>query len=405
LDETHVLVEVDLPGPPDQVSVDPDQVIPDADPVNNHWKVPINYRPRLLYNFLDETAFTNDYDKWNVIYGPWVYSAPYPEDWFTRASVLGVRGGVYKLEDFRGGIYGGYRPQFGDIAVGFDAHMFHWPLPKWEVGMNGEVSVGEVSVKNDYNPDRFVTWIRYNIEETASLYLPPREYEDAYIAYQHNWMPDPRHPQPGTVTIDPLTTLGLHYRKDTRVPYWDPETGYWVDGNVALGMPLFGESRWSGLAWGQAAWTTAFPDIMAWWTDARLAVRVGGAVGLPKDARLFPLGGNLWFRGFDVFERQGSCLWLASVEVRLPLKRDTDIDFIDRILRLRNVYIAPFYDVGDVYVDGHSLGPVAHAVGIGLRFDVAFFSFLERATVRLDIAQAVGQHTPVQYWFGLQQPF
>jgi hypothetical protein len=82
-----------------------------------------------------------------------------------------------------------------------------------------------------------------------------------------------------------------------------------------------------------------------------------------------------------------------------------DVDFLDRILRVKNVYVAPFYDVGDAYLDGHSLGPVAHALGIGLRFDVAFFSFLERATVRFDVAKTIGLGTAVQYWFGLQQPF
>ena len=79
VDETHLRVEVDLPGPPDQVMVDPDLVIPDADPVNNRWKVPINYRPRPFYTILDETNFTNDYDKWNVIYGPYFYGATYNE--------------------------------------------------------------------------------------------------------------------------------------------------------------------------------------------------------------------------------------------------------------------------------------------------------------------------------------
>jgi hypothetical protein len=405
LDETRIRVEVDLPGPPDQVSVDPDQVLPDADPVNNHWRVPINYRPRPIYTFLDETAFTNDYDKWNVIYGPFFYGAPYPEGWFTRSTIIGARGGLFRLEEFRGGVYGGYRPTFGDIALGFDAHVLHWPGPKWEAGVHGEVSIGQFMQEDNYNPDRFVAWVRNVIEPTSSLYLPPREYAEGYVAFQNNWMPDARYPRPGTITIDPLTTVGLHYRRDTRIPYWDPEVGTLIDGNVALGLPLFGENHWSAMAWGQASWVMAFPNEVAWWTDARLALRVGAAVGLPKNARLFPMGGNLWYRGFDVFERQGSCLWLASVEVRLPLKRDVDIDFVDRLLRLKNVYIAPFYDVGDVYLDGKSLGPVAHAVGLGFRFDVAFFSFLERATIRLDVAQTIGLDTRPQFWFGLQQPF
>jgi hypothetical protein len=406
LNDTHIRIEVELPGQPTQVSVDPDQVLPDANPANNHWVVPINYRPRLLYNFLDETAFTNDYDKWNVIYGPWVYGAPYPEDWFTRASVLGGRVGLYRLEEFRGGVYAGYRPTFGDLVYGFDAHYMHWPAPKWEVGAHGEVSIGQFLQNDNYNPDRFVVWLRHNIEPTSSLYLPPREYHEVYFAFQNNWMPDARYPRPGTITIDPLTTIGVHYRRDSRIPYWDPETGTYLDAHAAVGLPVFGENRVSAGVWGQYSWTTTLPNGVEYFgSDTKLAVRVGGAVGLPQRARLFPMGGNLWYRGFDVFERQGSCLWLASVELRVPLKRDIGLELVDRILRLNNLYVAPFYDVGDVYVDGHSLGPVAHAVGLGLRFDVAFFSFLERATVRLDIAQTIGQDTRPQFWFGLQQPF
>ena len=46
-------------------------------------------------------------------------------------------------------------------------------------------------------------------------------------------------------------------------------------------------------------------------------------------------------------------------------------------------------------------------MGVGLRVDVALFSFLERAALRVDIAQAVGLGTkygPV-IWCGLNQVF
>jgi hypothetical protein len=405
MDATHLRVEVDLPGPPDQVMVDPDLVIPDSDPVNNRWKVPINYRPRPLYTFLDETNFVNDYDKWNVIYGPFFYGAPYSEGWFTRASVLGLRAGLFRTEEFHGAVYFGYRPTFGDIAVGFDGLLPHFPDAKWEVGAHGEVSVGQAFQDDNYNPDRAVVWLRNNIEPTSSLYLYPREYAETYMAFQRNWMPDPRHFEFGSVGIDPLTTVGAHYRHDTRTPYWDPETGYYVDGNVAVGLPLFGESRTTGMAWGQASYTMSLPGELGWWSDVKLAVRAGGAIALPQNARLFTMGNNLWFRGFDVFEREGSCMWLGSVELRIPVKRDVGLEVADRVLRLRTVTLAPFYDVGDMYVNGHSLGPVAHAVGVGLRLDVEFFSFLERATIRFDVAKAIGLDTAPQFWFGVQQPF
>jgi hypothetical protein len=404
LDDTHVLVEVTLPAMPDQVSVDPDQILPDADPANNHWRPPINYRPRELYTFLDETAFTNDYDKWNVIFGPWAYGPPYSEGWFTRSTVLGVRGGVYRTEVFRGGVYAGYRPNFGDLAVGVDGHAQHFPYAKGETGINIEKSVGRFLADDDYRPDRAVVWTRHILEQTSSLYWLPREFIDGYAAYQHRWLPDPRQQRKGE-RIDPLTTIGLRYYRETYVPYWDPETGYRVDGNIALGLPLFGEDEFSGLAWGQVSGVTAMPEDLGWLSDVKFAARAFVGLGLPKDGRLFTLGGGQLFRGFDSSERQGSCLWIGSVELRFPVKPNLDWDFMDRIVRIANIYLAPFYDVGDIYLDGRSLGPVAHAVGVGIRFDVAFFRFLERATVRFDIAQAINTNTTTQFWFGLNHPF
>ncbi|HEX3152856.1 MAG TPA: M1 family aminopeptidase [Gemmataceae bacterium] len=405
VDDTHFRVEVDLPGPPDQVMVDPDLVIPDKDPANNYWKVPINYRPRPIYTFLDETNFTNDYDKWNVIFGPWFYGAMYSDGWTTRASNLGLRAGVFRTEEFQGGVYAGFRPTFGDVAAGFDALLHHCPDAKWEIGAHGEVSIAQGIATADYKPDRGVVWVRDILEPTASLYLYPREYAEAYVAYQHNWMPLPRHLEQGGIGVDPLTTLGLHYRHDTRTPYWDPDTGYYLDANVAGGLPLFGESRFTGLAWGQVGYTLGLPDGHGWLSDVKLAVRAGVAVGAPSNARLFSLGGNEWFRGYDVFERQGSCTWVGSLEVRIPLMRDVDYDIADRMIRLRAVTLAPFYDIGDAYLDYHSIGPVAHAIGVGVRFQVDFFSFLERATIRVDIAKAIGNQIPLQVWFGVQQPF
>ena len=77
----------------------------------------------------------------------------------------------------------------------------------------------------------------------------------------------------------------------------------------------------------------------------------------------------------------------------------------DDIAGIRNIYLAPFFDIGDAYVNGHSLGPTAHAVGAGLRVDVAWLGIIERTILRLDVAKAIGGDTPVQIWFGVQHPF
>ncbi len=58
-----------------------------------------------------------------------------------------------------------------------------------------------------------------------------------------------------------------------------------------------------------------------------------------------------------------------------------------------------------MYLNGSSNGGVVHSLGAGLRFDLAWLGFIERTTIRLDVAKAVNQEQPVQFWFGLQHAF
>ena len=43
--------------------------------------------------------------------------------------------------------------------------------------------------------------------------------------------------------------------------------------------------------------------------------------------------------------------------------------------------------------------------GAGLRFDVAWFSFVERTTLRFDLAKTVNADTAVQFWLSVGHPF
>ena len=111
------------------------------------------------------------------------------------------------------------------------------------------------------------------------------------------------------------------------------------------------------------------------------------------------------FRGFDVNERQGSLLWLASLEWRVPLVKSVTWDCCDHVAGIRNIYAAAFYDVGNAYLDGHELGPIAHAFGGGLRLDVAWFGLIERTMLRFDAAKTINAATPWQFWVGVQHAF
>ncbi|WP_020473835.1 M1 family metallopeptidase [Zavarzinella formosa] len=404
LDDHRVKIEVMLPAKPNQVCVDPDQVLPDSEPANNFWKPPVRYRVAPFYTFLEETTYTTAYDRLNVITGPWFYGASYADPWFTRATVLGLRAGVYRTEEFSGGVYTGYRSTYRDLATGFDGNIRHWPLPNLDLGFHGEKSLVQLT-KNSPDLDRGAIWARYVIDESPSLYSPPMHHVEAFGSWQQHFLPAPRHTIPGAYEFDQATNVGVHYHIDLLTPYWDPEVGFKLDATYALGVPILGQEVVVNQVFGQASWVQAPPEGLGWLSQTRLALRAFGAWGSKQDGRLFALGGDLNFRGFDLAERQGSAAWLGSVEWRMPVYRKADIDAVDHFVRLKNMYVAPFYDVGDIYLSGKSLGPVAHAVGLGFRFDVAWFSFLERTMLRVDVAKTVNVNSPTQFWFGIQHPF
>ena len=126
----------------------------------------------------------------------------------------------------------------------------------------------------------------------------------------------------------------------------------------------------------------------------------------PDQGQFFALGGGTLFRGFDLAERQGSCLWVANAELRLPLVRDVEWD-VPRPHGRGAERVAG----GASTTWGRCTRTAARSaawptrVGAGLRVDVAVFSFIERATLRFDVGKTINANTPFQFWFGVQHPF
>jgi hypothetical protein len=398
-----VRVVVELPCRPMQIAVDPDQVLVDADPSNNYWKPQIRWRFVPLYTQLEETDLTTSYDRWNIIVGPWIYGPAYKDPWFTRSTMAGVRAGFYRTQEFSGGVYAAYRTDDRDAVVGVDGLWSHWPWHATQVGFNVERSL--TSMGGSEPTDRGVLFGRYVFQYSSSLYLPPMNYLEAFTAIDSHNLAPPRFTVPGAVPINEETLVGLHYHKDYLTPYWDPEAGYRLDATYATGIPIFGEQQAFNLWQGQISFVKGLPDGLGWLSETRLAARIYGAVGLPSNGEYFPLGGGDLFRGFDLKEREGSLVWVGSLEWRLPLARGLKWDVIDHAAGLRGIWAAAFYDVGNAYANGHPVGDVAHALGGGLRLDVSWFGFVERTILRVDVAKTINSNSPVQVWVGVQQPF
>jgi hypothetical protein len=366
-----------------------------------------------LYFILDETDLTNAYDRWNVIAGPWLYGATYDDPWYTRSPMAGLRMGVYRTQQFSAGTYLAYRTDDRSVVAGVDGLLDHWPWPHTQVGFNVERSLTNVSTDSG-DGSRGVIFGRYIFNYSSSLYLPPINYLEVFSAVQNRILPDPRESPPGADLFRNQSVAGVSYHLDYLTPYWDPEGGFAMDATYQAGFPVFGEDHWLNEVGGQVsavkcmpAWMGFLRDVpgLRWVPDTRLAGRLYGAAALPENAQVLALGGGEHFRGFDLSQRQGNLVWIASLEWRIPLIQGVEWDCCDHVAGVRNVYAAAFYDVGDCYLNGRSEGPVAHAVGMGLRVDVAWFSLIERTMLRFDVATAVGSNAPVQFWFGIRHPF
>jgi hypothetical protein len=415
---TRLKVEIVLPCEPTQIAIDPDQVLVDADPSNNFWHAPVRWRFSPVYTFLDETDLTTAYDRWNVIYGPWIYSAAYDDPWFTRSTMVGARAGVYRTQQFSGGVYTGYRTDYRDVVAGVDGVWDHFPDPHMQIGFIAERRLLE-SNSGDPTATRAALWARYILTYGSSLYLPPFQYVDLFAHYSDNFLPFTTEPIPGGVRYDRTSTMGLHYKINYLTPYWDPEGGFQAEATYEGGIAQSPSSVGVHLLSGQISFVKSPPDLskyvggdhpllkraLSWFSDTRFAFRAYGATAAPSKGEFFTLGNDTLFRGFDMAQRQGSTVWVGSVEWRVPVATRLNCDMVDHVIGLRNVYVALFYDAGDAYVSGKQVGPVAHAVGAGLRLDVAWFSFVERTTLRLDVAQAINSDTGVQVWVGINHPF
>jgi hypothetical protein len=395
-------VKVALPAEPEQIEIDPERVLLDANPYDNIWRSKPRFRATLLYTMVDEADLASDYDRWNFTAGPWLWGPSYEDPWYTRSTMVGLRAGANKPQQFRGGFYAAYRTDFRDIVAGVDATILGDHM---EYGLNWERRIGGPFGDQDGSsePNRVSAYVRQVLKQSSSLYLPPTMYQDAFITYQDNFLPFSRSPE--GERWNRMVMGGYHFRLYTYTPYWDPETGVWVD--VAAGSGVADFAGWRGMGQGsvQLAGVQHLPESLGWLSNVRVAGRIVAMGSWPQEGQFFALGGGTLFRGFDLAERQGSALWVANTELRIPLARNVEWDVLDHVFGGRNLWLASFYDVGSVYANGRSVGGVAHALGMGLRLDVAIFSFIERSTLRLDVAKTLNSSSPFQIWFGIQQAF
>jgi hypothetical protein len=388
--EDRWVVQVSAPEPPSQVVVDPDHALLDAAPENNRWRPEVSWRFTPLMTPLDESSQFQAYDRPSVVAGPFV-------DQYARG---GFKVGLQRLDQWQVTLWAGTEPALREAIFGGQLTIFHFPWSKWSAGLFYEE--GLYNFYNDRRHSGGRAFLRYRFLETSSFLIDDQGFFELYFGTGNEFWPgDDGRPVNGS-----LNAFGARYRLSTLFPYWDPVQGHLIDLTAEYGNTAFGSSLTYTRATAEFGLVRPVPSLFGDESRSRIAFRVYGGFGAPDTAELFRLGGGRRLRALDLSQNLGSSVWLMTLEWRYPLWKDIDRDALDHVVGFRNLLGALFYDVGESYLRGQ-WGPVVHGVGVGLRIDLALFAFLERASIRIDLAQPVGlgpSRGPV-LWFGLNQVF
>ncbi len=194
--------------------------------------------------------------------------------------------------------------------------------------------------------------------------------------------------------------LGTTFFLNRCGPYFAPEAGYRFSATVENAEHFLGGEQYY--------WREMF-DAMFYKTvlkETQLATRIKFGWGNPSDKNLYQLGGNDGLRGFDLKTIRGARTMLGSFEFRFPIKRGLNYGFFDNILGVEELQGVVFFDVGKSWFNDFEAAKFKKDAGLGLRIHFNICSSMEKAVLRLDVAQAI--HEPKQqprFWVGINQAF
>ena len=382
------IVSVRSPGRPTQVEVDPDHALLDAVPDNNRWKPAVAWRVTPLMTPLDESSQFQAYDRPSVVAGPFV-------DQYERG---GFKVAVQRLERFQATAWAGTEPALREAIFGGQFSLLHFPNPKWTSGIFYEE--GLYNFYNDKQHSGGRLFSRYRFLESSSFLVDDAGFAELYYGVGNEfWAGDNGRP-----VSKPFAAVGGRFRLSTLFPVWNPVGGKLIEATAEYGNRAIGSTYDYVRLSLDAGIVRQLPPGLGYLSKTRLALRAFGGIGFPDNIPYFRLGGGTRLRALDLNQNIGSSVWLTSVEWRFPIWENTDLDALDHVVKGHNLNGSIFYDGGESYLNGR-FSRVVNGVGVGIGIDVALFSFLERANLRLDIAQPILPGRGPVLWFGLNQSF
>ena len=196
------------------------------------------------------------------------------------------------------------------------------------------------------------------------------------------------------------TIFGTTFTLVNAGPFPDPAQGYRLIANQEIAGHVLG---------GRNAFirgSLEFDKYLEIANGHKLAFRIKGAGGYPKDKYLFYLGSDRELRGYDYKDIKGSAMLLGSFEYRFPLLRDLDGRLPYRLGRLDAVQGVLFFDAGSAWYDRFNENGFKKDVGVGLRFYFDVAGSVERLALRIDVARPLDNDDKnTHVWVGVNHAF
>ncbi len=383
--------------PPKQVQIDPEGWVIDQTPSNNNWKREIEFRYSPLYTPIDEASLIQPFEKPAIVFGPG----------FDKEGRVGLRGSLIASNVFRVSPFLAYTTETNqeNLAAGIESVFYNAPWPNWQLGLRYEHSV--LTNINNTPGDQAKLYVRKILAYTTSLIRPDLSYIDFYTRIGDNFFPDADTSgpsAPGVADYRNIRAFGASFHADTRMPYWNPRSGFQFDTNFEHGFVAFGDGQTYDRVDGQLSVIQGLPEGHGYFSETRVAARVAGGYGWSDNGEHFRFGGPGRFRGRHSDVTEGNAFWLTSLEYRFPLTGDLDLEVVDNLAALRSISGSVFYDVGESFLFDKSQGGIDQAVGGGLYFDLPLLSFVETLTFRVEYGRSIERDTGV-FWFGLYHAF
>ncbi len=386
-------IPMEGPAPIERVSIDPEETLLDVDRVDNQWPRAFHVNAVPIYWGLYDIPLFLPEDGYNIVIGP-----------ESANSGLGLKASLHRPYDWV--LYSGTDYEFGEqllhsrlgyqlknvfrsqTSAGFELANTH----DFDDG-DDDLASGKVYLRQELWPAAYGV---FKDNDHWTLYLIRnqrlgdrhdaivKQEEDQYLEYSRR--------------EEAIVGAVLHL--DRTGPYPDPRQGW--------GAHAFLESAGHFLGATQYFYRSGFDVriIEPVSPQTRLALRVKYGWGYPRHKELFHLGGMDGLRGYQRKDVRGANIILGSAEYRFPLLPSLDISVADHLFGIESLGGVIFFDAGQSWMENFSDADFKKDVGAGLRVQVNIGSFLEKITVRLDVAQALGEpQEDTRFWFGLNHAF